>query len=82
METEDMFNNGRLPTLDFDCWVIDNKIYYSFFQKSMARKTVIHKQSALSEKTKVTSLSQDLIRRMKNTSEDVPIEERIAIIDE
>ena len=48
----------------------------------MARKTVIHKQSALSEKTKVTSLSQDLIRRMKNTSEEVPIEERIAIIDE
>ena len=82
METESMFSNGRLPTLDFTCWVVNNKVLYSFFQKPMARKTVINRQSALSEKTKVTSLSQDLIRRMKNTSEDLPMDERIAIIDE
>ena len=82
METEDMFENKRLPTLDFACWVDNNKIYYSFFQKPMARKTVINKKSALSERTKVSSLSQELIRRMKNTSEDVPMKERIDIIDE
>ena len=67
---------------DFEAWVVNNKVFYSFFQKPMARKTVINKKSALSEKTKVTTLSQDLIRRMKNTSEDLPISERIAIIDE
>ena len=48
----------------------------------MARKSVIHKSSALSEKTKVSSLSQDLIRRMKNTSESIPDKVRIDIVNE
>ena len=81
MEIPSMFD-GKLPTLDFQVWVEGNQVSYSFYQKPMARKSVIHKSSALSEKTKVSSLSQDLIRRMKNTSESVPDKVRIDIVNE
>lgn len=81
METPSMFD-GKLPTLDFSCWLEGHQVLYSFYQKPMARKTVINKSSALSEKTKVSSLSQDLIRRMKNTSENIPILVRIEIVND
>ena len=82
METPQMFSDNKLPTLDFKCFVLDKKIQYSFYQKPMAKKTVIQRKSALGENCKIASLSQNLVRRMKNTSEDLPDSERIQIIDE
>ena len=82
METPMMFENGRLPTLDFVCWVSnENKVLYSFYEKPMARKTLIQRKSALGENVKIASLTQNLIRRMKNTSELLPDDERIQIVE-
>ena len=53
----------------------DNKIMYSFYQKEVANKAVINKVLALSENVKVASLTQ-------NTSELLPVEMRLAVIDE
>ena len=53
----------------------DNKIMYSFYQKEVANKAVINKLLALSENVKVASLTQ-------NTSELLPVEMRLAVIDE
>ena len=63
-------------------WVEENKILYSFYQKEVANKQVIHKKSALSENVKVASLTQNLIRRMKNTSEFLSLGERLAVIEQ
>ena len=82
MEHEEMFPEKKLPTLDFKMWMEDNKIMYSFYQKEVANKAVINKLSALSENVKVASLTQNLIRRCKNTSELLPVEVRLAVIDE
>ena len=82
METPEMFPENKLPTLDFKVWVNGNKLLYSFFQKSMAKKTLIQRKSALGENCKIASLSQNMVRRMKNTSEDLPNSERIAIIND
>ena len=82
METPIMFENKRLPTLDFECWVSDNKVLYSFYEKPMARKTQIQRKSALGENVKIASLTQNLMRRMKNTSELIPNEERVQIVEE
>ena len=82
METPTMFENGRLPTLDFELWTVGERILYSFYQKPMANKLLIHRKSALGENVKVASLTQNLVRRMKNTSEDVPDVERVKIVDE
>ena len=85
-ETCDDFENGRCATLDFECWLEDDgkggqKILYSYFEKLVSKKTAIMKKSALGENMKISSLTQEVIRRMKNTSLDVDMKERISIIN-
>ena len=81
METPSMFQ-GSLPTLDFSCYMKGDKVRYTFFQKSMAKKTLIHRKSALGENTRISSLTQNIIRRMKNIGEEVEMKERIRVVDE
>ena len=69
MEHAEQFEDRTLPTLDFRMWVQNNKILYSFYQKPVANKCVIHKDSALGMNMKIASHTQNLIRRMKNTSD-------------
>ena len=64
METPEMFTNGHLPTLDFECWKENERILYSFYQKEVSKKTLIDRKSALGENMKVASLTQNLVRRM------------------
>ena len=71
METVEDFDSQTLPTLDFQCWVERGRILYKFFSKPMAKKTLIMKNSALGENSKIASLSQEVVRRSKNTSEEV-----------
>ena len=81
METEEMLG-GWLPTLDLEIRVDDlNKVIYRYYEKPMIPNMVLHKRSAMPESTRRSTLNQELIRRMVNTSEMVPIEERIEIID-
>ena len=84
------FTDSRLPTLDLTMWLDQgdgqedknkDRLVFSFFEKEMASVYCIMETSALSETTKISSLSQDLIRRMLNTSERVPQEERDRIIE-
>ncbi len=77
MEGAVMFKDKTLPTLNFRLLVQDNLVLYLFFQKPVANKCVIHKQSALEENSKIASHTQNLIRRMKCTRELLPMESRI-----
>ena len=79
--TFEMFEDGHLPTLDFECWKENDRILYSFYQKEVSKKTMIDRKSALGENTKVASLTQNLMRRMKNTSEDVDNSVRVDIVN-
>ena len=83
VEIEEDFENSRLPTLD--CQIFMDKstyqIEYSFFEKSMKTPFCVMKNSAMSEKSKISILSQDLIRRMQNTGQTISESERISIID-
>ena len=84
METEDDFPDGGLPvpTLDINLWVReDHMIMYTFYEKPMSTNQVLHKDSAMPENTKIASLTQDLVRRMKNTSELVDKVERNKVVD-
>ncbi len=47
----------------------------------MAKRTQIMKTSALGENSKIASLTQEVVRRMKNTSEEVSNGERVAILN-
>ena len=82
METHEDFESRTLPTLDYQCWMENGKLLYRFFMKPMAKKTVIMKSSALGENIKVASLTQEVVRLSKNTSELVDIGIRGRIIDD
>ena len=82
MEHAEMFEDRTLPTLDFRLFVQGSIVLYSFFQKPVANKCLIHKQSALGENSKIASHTQNLIRRMKCTRERLPMESRIVVIDD
>ena len=67
MESVDDFG-GKLPTLDFNIWVReDNLVVYIFYQKPMASSMVIQKRAAMPENIRVSTLNQEVIRRMLNT---------------
>ena len=78
IETCQDFADGRLPTLDTNIWMEGGKVLNTFFEKEMS--TVIHKDSALSENSKMASLSHNVVRHMRNTSERLRIEESVAVV--
>ena len=82
MESVDDFG-GKLPTLDLNIWIMeDNMIVYIFYQKPMASSMVIQRRSAMPENMRVSTLNQEMIRRMLNTSERLGIEWRLTIVDD
>ena len=85
IETEEDFPNKRLPTLDFAIWMENEDggkfLRYSFYEKPMKTPYSIMKSSAMSEKSKIQILSQDLIRRMLNVCVSVTQDEKNEIID-
>ena len=68
--------NGRLPVLDLEQWIeeIDvndikkPQILHSHYMKPMSNKGVIHRNSALTMRTKMNILVADLVRVMRNVS--------------
>ena len=82
METESDFENGWLPTLDTELKVTaDNMVQYRFYEKPTNPNTVLHMRTAMAEDSKIRSLSNEVIRRLLNTSEDVPDSVRCEILD-
>ena len=62
IEIQDDFPDLKLPTLDLKIWVEKEKILYEHYEKPMKTNLVLEQKSALSENTKVSSLSQEVVR--------------------
>ena len=74
--------DGWLPTLDLKIRMTEeNKCLFLYFEKSMTPDMVLHSRSAMPEATRRSTLNQELIRRMVNTSEMIDMKERVAVID-
>ena len=71
MEIGEDFEDNTLPTLDTRLWIEEEQIRYSFYEKPMSNRQVVHNNSAMGENSKIASLSQELIRRLKNTSVEI-----------
>ena len=63
--------NGPLP----------NVILYEFYRKPMARITPLLERSALPDRVKVSTVAQEVIRRFKNTSRNLPPSQIDSIIE-
>ena len=82
-ETGEDFEGGWLPTLDTNLKVTkENKVLFKMYEKETCSRQTIHKKSAMGENIKSQILSQDLIRRLLNTSEDLSKEYREHVVDE
>ena len=53
-------------------WIDKLQIWYMFYQKPMCKNIVIQENSALSETVKVSSLTEEIVRRVKHTREEQP----------
>ena len=80
-ETTEDYDNLMLPTLDFTMRLEDGYIVYSYYEKEVSSKFCLLEIGAMSENTKNATLSQDLIRRMLNTSERTKQEERNQVVE-
>ena len=76
----------KLPVLDLQMWVEDRvgengvtyqEIVHEYYEKDMVAPRVISKESALPDKMKLTTLTQEIIRIRKNTSETVREERKV-----
>ena len=66
----------KLPILDLHVWTENNQILHTFYQKPVASKKVIMARSALPTSTKRSILVQEGLRRLRNTSPDLPWEHK------
>ena len=75
--------NGKLPILDLQCWPSNTSetgttIFYEFYRKPMANRQVMLYRSAMPEQVKRTTLSQEVIRILRNCHPKLPWEEKVA----
>ena len=76
IDTPMLHNNGRLPVLDLEVWAgDDNIVRHGFYKKSMASLQVVMAGSALPSANKRAILVAEAVRRMKNCSADLPVED-------
>ena len=81
-EVGEDFPGGWLPTLDTSLRVTpENKIQYKFYEKPEGAKSTVQMRSAMGENSKYQILSQEMIRRLLNTSEELEVEHKQEIVD-
>ena len=67
-----MHESGFMPILDLQVRMVDKKVQYKFYKKPISSKYVILAQSALPGGVKRATLTQDAVRRLRNTDRSLP----------
>ena len=74
--------SGRLPVLDLEMFIQDEIVEFSFYKKKMTSPFCNMYRSAISAKTKCDSLFQEGLRRLRNMSSGIDIQERNIIMSQ
>ena len=83
VESGEEFKDGWLPTLDLNLKVgEDNKLMYKFYEKDTCSSTTVMKRTAFCENAKIQIVSNDLVRRLSYTMEQMGEEERNKVVDQ
>ena len=67
--------NGRMPILDIQVWIHENKVRHTFFRKPCAPNRVIDSRSAVSTRTKRDTLFSEVMRILSAMDEE-PLKRR------
>ena len=82
LEIAEDFPGNKLPTLDLKIWIsTGNIVMHEFFEKPMAANVVVQAGSALGESVKVASLTEEVVRRLKHTSLNLPNSSRMEALE-
>ena len=76
VECPEDFADKREPTLDFSIWMEKNKVLHSYFEKDMKTPLDLMKRTAMSEQQKYSILSNELVRRLSNISQELKEDQR------
>ena len=83
METGEDFVDQWLPTLDTSLWVDgNNQVLYRFYEKPTSSNITVQRRTAMAEDAKVQIVSNDLVRRLLNTSEELGEEYRLRVVND
>ena len=86
IELEADFHDKKLPTLDTNIWFSRPEsgapiVQYEFFEKSMNSKFCILEKSAMAYESKLSILSNEVVRRLLNTSKKIPQDKKDSIMN-
>ena len=81
LELPEDFEDLWLPTLDTSLRLENGKISYRYYEKSMSTQYCMRRSSALSWNCKVASLTQEVIRRLLNTHQEILTSSRDQILE-
>ena len=76
------FPDLSLPSLDITVWVAENRILFKFFSKPMATNLVVQAKTALSEEVKLSTLAEEVCRRLRNTSKRLDHSRRLETLED
>ena len=71
-----------VPILDLELGVVENKLTWQFYRKEMANFFVRMERSAMPKRQKHVSLVQEVVRILRNTKQDLPIDIRNSFVSE
>ena len=91
LDIQEKHADKKVPILDFAVWsqrepdcTRENQtreaVHHTFYEKEVVSPKVIEYKSAMAIRVKITTLSQEIIRSLKNTSRSATAEERANII--
>ena len=80
-ETENDFQNKRLPTLSFQMWSDETGLRHSFYEKSMRSQILTQKRSSQSEQSKFSILVNELNRRFEVLDSKISNDEKVDIVN-
>jgi hypothetical protein len=60
--------NGRIPVLDLEVWVHNNRVHHTFYRKPMASTDLVSNNSALSKQVRKSVIMEEGMRRLRNVS--------------
>ena len=85
-----MNENGKVPVLDFQLWKertedkdtgkVTENIKYEFYEKKVSNQKVLERDSAIPHKMLLSSMTQEGVRRLCNSSADLDNKDKCRIL--
>ena len=82
LESKIDFDGTWLPTLDMSLAITSSsRVIFKYYEKEVSANAVIHQKTALGENQKMQILSNEMFRRMMNTSDKVDMNTKLEVVD-